>query len=265
MTVALRFAESGQGVPVVLLHAFPLSSAMWAPQRTGLESRCRVIAPDQRGFGETPLGGDPASLGRPSLDIAADDVVKLLDRLGLDTVVLGGLSMGGYVAMALLRRHPERVRALVLADTKAGADPEPAAENRRRIASAVEAAGSSELLLDEVFPKLLGATTIEKRPEVVEMVRGAVAHASPAGVAWAQRAMAARPDSFDTLRAARVPALVLVGEEDQFTTVADAEALAEALPDSDLIRLPGVGHLSAVEDPAAFNDAVGAFVDKLPG
>jgi pimeloyl-ACP methyl ester carboxylesterase len=263
MTVALHYTEAGEGLPVVLLHAFPLSSAMWADQAAGLAGRCRVITPDQRGFAGSPLGGDPASLARPSVATAADDLVKLLDRLGLDQVVLGGLSMGGYVAMAFLHRHPERVRALILANTKASADPDPAAANRERIAAAVLAAGSSDLLLDEVFPKLLGTTTTAERPEVVQRVRDLVRAAPPAAVAWAQRAMAARPDSVDTLRASTVPALVIAGEEDQLMPLAEAEAMAEALPKGRLVRIPGVGHLSAVEDPPAFNGVVGSFLDEL--
>ena len=114
----ISYNRTGSGEPLVLLHAFPLSSAMWMSQREELAASCRVITPDQRGFGGSPLGDDP-----PSLDAAADDVAALLDKLGLDRVVLGGLSMGGYVAMSFLRRHGDRVDALVLADSKATADP----------------------------------------------------------------------------------------------------------------------------------------------
>jgi pimeloyl-ACP methyl ester carboxylesterase len=263
MTVSLRHLESGQGLPVVLLHPFPLSAAAWSAQRTGLEDRCRVIAPDQRGFGGSPLRGDPSSLAKPSLATAADDLIALFDRLGLEQVVLGGLSMGGYVAMALLRRHPERVRALILADTKATADSADAAANRERIAAAVDAATSADPLLTEVFPKLLGATTTAERPEVVEKVRGMVQHAPPAAVAWAQRAMAARPDSLEVLRGANVPALVIHGAEDLLIPVSEAEATADALPDSRLVTLPGVGHLSNLEDPAAFTSAVSDFLDEI--
>jgi pimeloyl-ACP methyl ester carboxylesterase len=237
---------------------------MFAEQHAGLAPRFRVITPDLRGFGGSPPGGDPASLARPSLDIAADDVVRSLDRLELDRVVLGGVSMGGYVAMALLRRHPERVRALLLVDTKASADPEPAAANRLRIAGAVEAAGSSESLLDEVFPKLLGETSVLKRPEVVDAVRDQVRQAPPRSVAWAQRAMAVRGDSFDTLRGARIPALVVMGEEDQFAVLDDAQAMVDALPEGRLVVLPGAGHLAPLEDPTAFNAAAIAFLDEIP-
>ena len=257
MSVELAVREVGSGPPLVLLHAFPLSSAMWLAQREGLAAVARVVTPDLRGFGGSPLGHD-----EPSLDRSAEDVVALLDRLGLDQVVLGGLSMGGYVAMALLRSHPERVRALVLADTKATADPEPARATRHRIADAVESDGTG-VLLDEVLPKLLGPTTVASRALVAGRVRGLVQSAPPPAVAWVQRAMAARPDSLDVLRATDVPALVLVGDEDELSTPQDAQAMVDALPQGRLAVLPGSGHLTAVEVPDTFNQAVSRFLADL--
>jgi pimeloyl-ACP methyl ester carboxylesterase len=254
----LAYRESGSGRPLVLLHAFPLSSAMWLEQRNGLSDACRVITPDQRGFGGSALGEDP-----PSLDAAADDVAELLDRLELDRVVLGGLSMGGYVAMAFLRRHPARVDALLLADTKASADPEPARANRERIAVAVETDEASTVLLDDVLPSLLGSTTTASRPLVSGRVRGLVQAAPAAAVAWAQRAMAARPDSFDALRAFDRPALVIVGAEDVLSPPPDAEAMVAALPQARLAVMPEAGHLTAVETPEAFNAEVAGFVAGL--
>jgi pimeloyl-ACP methyl ester carboxylesterase len=254
----LAFRDSGNGRPLVLLHAFPLSSAMWLDQREGLAEVCRVVTPDQRGFGGSDLGDDP-----PSLDACADDLAELLDRLGLDRVVLGGLSMGGYVAMAFLRRHASRVEAVVLADTKASADPEPARANRERIAKAVLEEGSS-VLVDDVLPALLGTTTTATRPMVTGRVRGLVQAAPPPAVAWAQRAMAARADSFDVLRTFDRPALVVVGEEDALSPVADAEAMAAALPDARLRVLPEAGHLTAVETPEAFTAEVAGFLAELP-
>jgi pimeloyl-ACP methyl ester carboxylesterase len=261
MTVALKYTESGDGEPFVLLHAFPLDSDMFAGQHGTLG--VRLITPSLRGFGGSPLGGDPASLARPSLDVAADDIARLLDALGIGQAIVGGVSMGGYVTMAFLRRHPERVRALVLANTKSGADAEAAAQNRRRMASEVEAAASSKQLGEEVFPRLLGETTALKRPEIAAVVRAQAENAPPAAVAWAQRAMAARPDSSEVLRGAQVPALVIVGEEDQITGVAEAQSVADALPQAKLVVLPGVGHLCALEDPAAFNTALTSWLAAL--
>jgi pimeloyl-ACP methyl ester carboxylesterase len=258
MTVALHVREAGAGRPVVLLHAFPLSSAMWLEQRNALGDRCRVLTPDQRGFGGSPLGDD-----EPSLDAVADDVAAMLDGLDLDRVVLGGLSMGGYAAMAFLRRHPGRVSALVLADTKATADAPEAAANRERIAARLLSAESSEVLLEDVLPSLLGPTTTRDRPLVAGRVRALVEAAPPAAAAWAQRAMAARPDSLATLRAADIPTLVLRGDEDALSTQADTDAMVEALPQGRLVVLPAAGHLSAVETPDPFAAAVDTFLAGL--
>ncbi len=258
MPVQLAFREAGAGRPLVLLHAFPLDSTMWHPQREALAAHCRVITPDLRGFGGSELGDD-----EPSLAVAADDVVALMDRLDLDRVVLGGLSMGGYVAMMLLRRHPDRIAGLLLADTKAGADSEPARANRERIAQAVLNDATSTVLLDDVLPTLVGPTTVSSRPEVYGRVRALVETAPPAAVAWTQRAMAARPDSFDLLRGCQAPALVVVGEEDALSPPADARAMAAALPRSALVTIPAAGHLSAVEDPEAFTTAVAELVSRI--
>ncbi|MBO3744537.1 alpha/beta fold hydrolase [Streptosporangiaceae bacterium NEAU-GS5] len=249
--------SAGSGTPVVLLHAFPLSCAMWLAQREGLASVCRVVTPDLRGFGGTRLGDDP-----PSLDLMADDVAALLDEEGVDRAVVGGQSMGGYVTMAFCRRHPDRVLGVILADTKAVADVDAARANRERIAQAV-LNGENGVLVDEVLPTLLGPTTKARRAMVSGRVRGMVQSAPAPAVAWAQRAMAARPDSFDTLRALKAPALVLVGEEDELSPRSDAEAMTEAIPDARLTVIERAGHLSAVEDPEAFNRAVADFVKGL--
>jgi len=257
MAVALASREVGSGQPLVLLHAFPLSSAMWLAQREGLSATCRVVTPDLRGFGGSPLGDD-----EPSLDASADDVAALLDRLDLDRVVLGGMSMGGYVAMAFLRRYADRVSGLVLADTKASEDAPAVRETRERIARQVQEDGST-VLADEVLPTLLGATTTASRPLVSGRVRGLVQAAPPAAVAWAERAMAARPASYDVLAQVDVPALVLVGAEDALSPVSDAQAMVDALPQGRLAVLPDAGHLSAVETPETFNDALAAFLVAL--
>lgn len=255
--VELHVEEAGSGPAVVLLHAFPLSSALWAHQRAALAESWRVITPDLRGFGGSALGDDA-----PSLDRMADDVAATLDRLGLGRVVLGGLSMGGYTTMAFLRRHPDRVHALVLADTKASADPPPARENRERIAARLVAEGTADALVEEVLPALTGPTTQAERPLVVEQVDALARAADPAAAAWAQRAMGARPESFDALRSVHVPALVVRGDEDGLSTAGDAEAMVQALPHARLVTLHGSGHLSALEVPDTFTTAL---VDFLAG
>ncbi len=248
-------------VPLVLLHAFPLSAAMWRHQVSGLADLCPVFAVDQRGFG---TARDVSLEGvTPSLDVVADDLAGYLDERGLNQVVLGGLSMGGYVAMAFLRRHPDRVRGLILADTKATADTPEAARDRLRIAEAIEREGDTESLAATMLPRLLGASTRNERPDVVDWVTTEIRGAAPAAVAWAQRAMAARPDSLETLAAADVPALVLVGEEDETTGIGEARTMVEVLPRAELRQIPRAGHLSAVEAPEEFNAAVRDFLTRL--
>lgn len=232
---------------------------MWLAQREGLARSCRVITPDLRGFGGSRLGDD-----EPSLELMADDVARLLDDEGVERAVIGGLSMGGYVTMAFCRRHGDRVLGVILADTKASPDPPPARENRARIAEAV-LAGDSQVLVTDVLPGLIGTTTKERRAMVFGRVKGLVQSAPPGAVAWAQRAMAARPDSFDTLAALKVPVLVVVGQEDELATVADAEAMARAVPEGRVEVIPKAGHLSAVEQPEAFNAAVAAFLSNELG
>lgn len=250
--------DRGRGAPLVLLHAFPLSSAMWMPQREGLSERCRVITPDLRGFGGSWLGDD-----EPSIETMAADVAALLDSKGIARAVIGGLSMGGYVAMALCRHHPDRVLGLVLADTKASADTEPARADRERIAQRLDTDGNVGVLVDEILPKLVGPTTLRQRALVYGRVRGLVQATPAPAAAWAQRAMAARPDSFDTLRDTRIPALVIVGAEDTVATEDDARAMTDALPNSELIVIPRSGHLTPVEQPELFNEAVGEFVSAV--
>lgn len=258
MPVELDCDDLGTGLPVVLLHAFPLSSAMWSAQREVLSADYRVLTPDQRGFGGSPLGDD-----QPSLDVAADDVAALLDVKAIERAVVGGLSMGGYVAMAFARRHPERLAGLVLADTKASADSDPARDKRERIARAVLQAGDAAVLLEEVLPTLLGDTSERERPEVVAAVRQMVTDAPAPAVAWAQRAMAARPESFTSLRSAGVPTLVIVGEEDRLSPPDEAQQIVAAVPGAELRSIAAAGHLSAVETPEAFSSAVRDFLTRL--
>lgn len=258
MTVQLYARDVGTGTPIVLLHAFPLSSAMWLAQREGLAGRFRVITPDLRGFGGSLLGDD-----EPSVDTMADDVARACRSLGVRQAVVGGLSMGGYVAMALCRRHPDLVLGLVLAATRAAADTAPVRENRLWQAGALEGERSTRVLVDEVLPGLVGPTTLRQRALIYGRVRGLVQAAPPLAAAWAQRAMAGRPDSFETLRGLRVPALVMIGDEDALATEAEARAMAEAMPNAETLVISRAGHLCAVEQPDLFNQAVAEFAAAL--
>ena len=253
---ALAHADVGRGLPVVLLHAFPLNRAMWEPQIAALFGECRCIVPDLRGFGDSPKGGPF------SMDAYADDVVALLDALQVDQAVVAGLSMGGYVALNLWRRFRPRVRALPLAHTRAAADtPEGLAQRDELIALARRAGAAA--VAERQVTGLIGKSTREKQPELVERIRAEMARESVEGIVGALEAMKARPDSTDLLATIDVPTLVIVGEEDVITPVKEARAIAERIRGSRLEVIPGAGHLSNVERPAAFNAALSDFVGSL--
>jgi len=243
-------------VPLVLLPAFPLDAQMYRGVVGHMAAD--VVTPDLPGF-----GGTAKPQTHPSIDVYADAVAAELDSLGLGSIALGGTSMGGYVAMAFCRRYAERVAGLALIDTKATADSPAAAAGRRAMAEEMEQGQTTQPLIDSVLPKLLGETTVRDRPEVTELVRGWVLDAPAASAAWAQRAMADRPDSFDTLRQVGVPSLVVVGAEDVLAPPPDAEAMALALNDVEVKVLAGAGHLTPVEAPLSVAQLLDAFLQRI--
>lgn len=255
----MAWDEAGEGLPVVLLHAFPLNRAMWAPQREALSGKFRLVTPDLRGFGQSGIGE-----GESTMELLADDVHALLLELRLDRVVLGGLSMGGYVTFAFYRKFPRAVQGLILADTRAQADSEEARQGRFEIASLAEREGVTAVT-EHLLPKLLGESTLEGKPEVVERVRAMILEAPPAGVARALRGMAARPDSTPLLGQIQCPALVLVGAEDKLAPLAEAESMARAIPLARFETIPAAGHLSNLEQPVAFSAALENFLVETLG
>lgn len=246
---------TGAGPALLLLHAFPLGLAMWDEQVRALAEGHQVVRFDARGFGGSPPGD-----GLLTMERIADDAVGVLDRLGVPSAVVGGLSMGGYAALALARRHPDRIRALVLADTRAGADSPEAKATRAAHAEQVRREGA-RAIADAVLPKLLGATSLRERPDLVARVRSLIEANPPRGIADALAGLAARADSTPTLREIRVPTLVVVGDEDGITPLAEAEALQRGIPGSRLTVVPRAGHLSNMENPAEFNRQVQSFLD----
>jgi len=250
---------SADAVPLVLLHGFPVDSRMWDAAAAEAPGERAILAVDLPGLGGS--AGFPLP-SPPSLDDAADAVARTLAARGVDSAVVAGLSMGGYVALALLERHPGLVAGLGLLDTKATADDDDARANRLRIADAVETAGAVE----EVLPMggtLLGESTRASRPTLADTLTAWIAGQRPEGVAWSQRAMAARPDRSGLLAGFEGPALVLVGDEDQVTPPAVAEAMAEALPAGQLVVVVRSGHMSAVEDPSAVGAALGDLAQRV--
>lgn len=244
----MRFPET----PLVLLHAFPLDHRMWDGVRAGIAEHIELITPDQRGFGDAPLGADD-----PSLDVVAEDV---LSRLNGRRVVLGGCSMGGYVAMSILRQAPSQVAGLLLVSTRASADADAGRANRHAMASRIEAEGPG-FVPDTVLPTLLGTETVDRRPEVVDEVRALIADQDGAAIAWAQRAMAARPDSSAVLSHADVPTLIVRGEQDTLIPADEADALATLMPKAEVVVLAGAGHLPSLEVPEEFTGAVARWLE----
>jgi len=255
----LAFVDEGPGPAVVLLHGFPLSNAMWKEQVTGVGSIYRLIMPDLRGHGSSP-----APEGVYTMDEMADDVIELLDTLTLDEpVVVGGLSMGGYVALSLVLRYPARVRGLMLMDTRAGADSPDAAQKREETAQAVLASGDVRPVVESMVPKVFAKTTLELRPERVAIVREVMQRTTPRGIAGALLGMACRPDRRGDLSSIAVPTLVLVGEEDAITPPAEAQALADAISGARLEVVPNSGHMAPYENPAVANPVILRFLESL--
>lgn len=253
-------AESVQPRYLVLLHAFPLDRTIWDDVVEPVaDAGWEVVVPDLRGFGRSRYGADGPD-DEPSLTAMARDVLAILDRVGAASAVLGGVSMGGYVAMEVLRQAPHRVAGLVLGDTKAGADTEPVRANRLTVAEQVLAAGNTDALARSMGPTLLGTTSQAQRPEVVARVRALVEAADPAAVAWAQRAMAARPDSLPTLAAFTRPTLVFWGEDDVTSPRADQDLMLAVLPDARLRVVTRAGHLAVLEDPTQVTAALLEFL-----
>ena len=257
--IEVAYDDEGSGEAVVLLHGFPFDRTLWREQSEALSSDFRVIAPDLRGFGETPLG----EVGVATMDEMAEDVAALLDALNVGRFVLGGLSMGGYVVLEFYRRFPERVRALVLADTRPQADTDDGRRTREENAQKVLSEGMQPLV-DSMLPKLLSAATREDGSVLTARVRAMMLGVEPEGAAAALRGMAARRDQTELLSSIDVPTLIIVGTEDTITPPSDSETMAAKIKGARLVRLEGASHMSNVERPAEFNRALTDFLGGLP-
>ena len=255
----LAFDDDGVGPVVVLLHGFPLDRSSWAPQVATLGASFRVIRPDLRGHGQTE-----APEGIYPVDDMADDVVELLDTLKItEPVVLGGLSMGGYVALSLAVRHPKRLRALMLMNTRPEADTPEAAVNREALAARVEGSGDVSPVVEALLPRFFSAASRDRLPEVVAALGARMRSASPRGVVGAMRGMATRPDRTADLGRISLPTLVMVGSDDAIAPPSVARAMADRLPNAHYVEIAGAGHLAPLEDPASANAAILRFLRSL--
>jgi pimeloyl-ACP methyl ester carboxylesterase/acyl-CoA thioesterase FadM len=248
----------GTGPALVFIHGFPFDRSIWRHQVAGF-ARWQRIAPDLRGFGQSGAG-EPAPT---SLAVHADDVVAVLDALAVRRAVLCGLSMGGYVLLELWRRHPERARALVFADSRAEGDTADAKRGRDEMITLAEREGTVAVA-DRMLPGMLAAASTAAQPELTDVVRDMAARASRTGVVSALRALRDRPDSRDALGGISVPALVVGGADDALTPPAVMQRLADGIPGARFVAIPAAGHVAPLEQPLAFNRVLSEFLDSLP-
>lgn len=246
----------GEGAPILFIHGFPLDRTMWRHQLAGL-SRWKRIAPDLRGAGASSAPADGYSVAR-----YADDIVQVLDTLGLERVVVCGLSLGGYILFELLRRHPGRVRGAVFCNTKAAADSAEARRGRDEMTALAEREGTGAVA-ERLLPQLLAPDTVTAQPEVVAHVREMIRRTPVAGVLGALHALRDRPDSTPMLGSIGVPALVVAGEDDKIAPPGDARIMAQAIPGAKFAVIPAAGHLAPLEQPLATGRVLADFLDGL--
>jgi 3-oxoadipate enol-lactonase len=258
--IELAMVDKGAGPVVLLVHAFPLDHRMWDAQIEALAASFRVLAPDLRGFGRSDVTG-----GRVGIPLFADDLAAALDALGIVTpVALAGLSLGGYVALAFWQAYAHRLRALVLCDTRAAADPPEVAAARAATADRVLTDGA-EFLAQAMLPRLFSPQTVAGRPEIVESIRGNILSHDPRGIAAAARGMAVRADMTASLARIRCPTLVIVGRDDAISPPGEMRAIADAIPAAHFQEIADAGHLSAVEQPDRVSRAMVDFLSNAEG
>jgi pimeloyl-ACP methyl ester carboxylesterase len=253
----IRFAtiDEGSGPVVVLVHGFPLDHTIWDGQIGPLSQRCRVIAPDLRGFGDTE-----ATPGKVSIEQHADDLAAMLDALGVvEPVVLAGLSMGGYIAFRFYQKYRRRLRGMILCDTRAGADTPQAATGRLESARRVEQEGP-RVLADMMLPRMLAPATYNSQPEVVERIQQIILAGNAVGLAAAARGLAERPDFSAMLPEIDCPTLLVVGKHDAISTAAEMGVMARSIRGAKLVAIDGAGHMSPLEQPAEVAAAMEAFI-----
>jgi len=251
---ALAVEDGGHGIPVLLLHGFPMSSAIFAPIRSIVERAGRLVTIDLRGF-----GASDAPQGSYDMDSLADDVVRVADHLELDRFVLGGHSMGGYVAFRVAARHRHRLSGLVLIDSRAAADTPEGVEQRRASIAAITT-GGRDAFLDAFLPLLVAPATRDRQPEVMELLRAIAAGIPDHVLTGCLEGMMTRPDSHGLLAGLDLPALLIHGADDAVMPPAEARALALALPRGELLEVPNAGHTPTIEQPELVGEAIARFV-----
>ncbi len=256
--VDLSLADHGAGRPVVLIHGFPMDHSIWSQQVQSLAPHYRVITPDLRGSGCSSV-----TPGKVTVEQWADDLAAMLDALKIgEPIVLGGLSMGGYVAFRFFQAHRSRLAGLILCDTKAAADTPQAAAGRLESAQRIEGEGT-QFLADTMLPRLLAPATLEGEPEVVERLRQIILAGDKIGYAATLRGLAERPNFTPLLPQIDCPTLLIVGRQDAISTVAEMNAMARAIPGSRIVEIDGAGHVTPLEAPGEVSRAMEEFLTEI--
>jgi len=253
----ISYEIRGNGLPVVLLHPFPSNHEFWYPSAAAFEARYRLILPDLRGHGDSEIGDGPALMQKH-----AGDIARVLDAAGIGKAAFVGCSIGGYILFEFWRRFRDRVTALALCDTRPQADETEARANRLKAAAGVLEQGT-EQFLDGMIPKFIGRTAIATRPDLVEGARAMMRKMSAEDISLVQQGMAARPDSVADLKSINVPTLIVIGEEDGFSTVADGEFMRQNIAGSQLKVIPKAGHYAPWEQPEAVGKILRQFLDDV--
>jgi 3-oxoadipate enol-lactonase len=255
----IAYQVLGSGAPVVLLHPFPVSHECWLPAAQALLSRFQVILPDLRGHGDSGVGEGPATMDKHAADLA-----RILDHAAAGRAAFAGVSIGGYVLFEFWRRHRGRIAALALFNTKAPADSPEARAGRLRAAADVLERGTGPFF-ESMIPKLLGKTTRESRPDLVDGALRMMRKMSADDIAQVQRGMAERPDSVADLKNINVPTLIVTGDEDTMTGPPEAELMRQAIPNSEMKIIRRAGHSSPTEQPAEAGQLLRQFFELVFG
>ncbi len=246
----------GSGQPILFIHGFPLDHTMWNSQLDCFSQSYRVIAPDLRGFGQSHV-----TTGTVSMNQYSHDLNEILDQLNItEPVILCGLSMGGYISWEFIRNYPDRVKAIILCDTRAAADSPEAVGNRMKMIETIQTEGTAPVTT-VMLPKLFSTESLKNRQEIVNKIKETILNTLTVGIVAALRGMAERPDSTELLSSIQKPTLLIVGEEDQLTPVDEMQGMANQIPDAEITVIKGAGHMSPMECPDQVNEAIKTFLD----
>jgi pimeloyl-ACP methyl ester carboxylesterase len=262
--LSIAFEDEGEGIPVVLIHGYPLNRHIWRSQWQGLANTARIIAPDLRNHGDSVVLGhqNPVNTIHP-MELLAGDIARLLDALGISVpVIINGLSMGGYAAFAFYRSFPNRVRGLILTATRARSDSDAEKSNRIKAIHIAQDQGI-EAISQSMLPRLISPMTILHKSDLVNRVKEIMLSSTVAGVVGDLRGMLARPDSLALTAKVHIPALIVMGRDDQIIPLDEAQAMNDLLPDSSLEIIDGAGHLPNMEQPEIYNRIVQEYIHSL--